>query len=72
MIIRVTKKILNTSGIKLVKNLNEVDAPLPGEWYAGLVSTGRQGKMLIYFLHSATNQVSHCPLCLMKKQTDAF
>ena len=54
MIIRATKKLLNTSGIKPVKNLNELDAPLPGEWYAGLVSTGRQGKMLIHFLHSST------------------
>ena len=54
MIIRATKKLLNTSGIKPIKNLNESATSLPGEWYAGLVSTGRQGKMLIHFLHSST------------------
>ncbi|MEN8201700.1 MAG: hypothetical protein ABFS28_03830 [Bacteroidota bacterium] len=41
MIIRATKKLLNSSGIKPVKNLNESDVVLPGEWHAGLVSTGR-------------------------------
>ena len=54
MIIRATKKLLNTSGIKPEKNLHESEAPFPGEWYAGLVSTGRQRKMLIHFLHSST------------------
>lgn len=54
MIIRATKKLLNTSGIKPVKNLIHSDSPFPGEWYAGLVSTRRQGKMLIHFLHSST------------------
>ena len=54
MIVRATKKLLNTSGIKPVKNQNGSNVPLPGEWYAGLVSTGRQGKMLIHFLHSST------------------
>ncbi len=54
MIIRATKKLMNTSGIKPVKNLKESDSALPGEWYAGLVSTGRQGKMLIHFLHTST------------------
>ncbi len=54
MIIRATRKLLNTSRIEPVKNLNEPKAPFPGEWYAGLVSTGRQGKMLIHFLHSST------------------
>jgi hypothetical protein len=61
MIIRATKKLLNTSGIKPVKNLNESDASFPGEWYAGLVSTGRQGKMLIHFLHSSTKLSILCP-----------
>ena len=41
MIIRATKKLLNTSGIKLEKNLHESDAVLPGEWYARLVSAGK-------------------------------
>ena len=54
MIVRATKKLLNTSGIKPVTDLNEAIAPLPGEWYAGLVSTGKPGKMLIHFLHSST------------------
>ena len=54
MIIRATRKLLNTSRIEPVKNLNEPKAPFPGEWYAGLVSTGRQGKMLIHLLHSST------------------
>ncbi len=61
MIIRATKKLLNTSGIKPVNNLNELDTPLPGEWYAGLVSTGRQGRMLIHFLHSSTKLSILCP-----------
>ena len=61
MIVRATKKLLNTSGIKPVKNLNESDASFPGEWYAGLVSTGRQGKMLIHFLHSSTKLSILCP-----------
>lgn len=61
MIIRATKKLLNTSGIKPAKNLKELDAPLPGEWYAGLVSTGRQGKMLVHFLHSPTKLSILCP-----------
>ncbi|MEA1897842.1 MAG: hypothetical protein U9N53_09300 [Bacteroidota bacterium] len=54
MIIRATKKLMNTSGVKPVKNLKESDIALPGEWYAGLVSTGRPGKMLIHFLHTST------------------
>lgn len=61
MIVRATKKLLNTSGIKPVKNLNESIAPLPGEWYAGLVSTGKQGKMLIHFLHTSTKLSILCP-----------
>ena len=54
MIIRGTGKILKTSGIKPVKNTNEVVSELPGEWYAGLVSTGKQGKLAIHFLHYPT------------------
>lgn len=51
MIIRGTKKILKTSRIKPVKNTDEITSELPGEWYAGLVSTGKQGKFVIHFLH---------------------
>ena len=61
MIIRATKKLLNTSGMKPVINLNEPETPLPGEWYAGLISTGRPGKMLIHFLHSSTKLSILCP-----------
>ncbi len=52
---------MNTSGIKPVKNLHESDNPLPGEWYAGLVPTGKQGKMLIHFLHTSTKLSILCP-----------
>lgn len=66
MIIRGTSKILKISGIKPVKNTDTIVLPqnsvetqnsatlLPGEWYAGLVSTGRQGKLAIHFLHYPT------------------
>ena len=72
MIIRATKKLLNTSGIKPVKNVNESDAPLPGEWYAGLVSTGRQGKLLIHFLHSSTKLSILCPGKSLNKALPVF
>ena len=72
MIIRATKKLLNTSGIKPIKNLNETDAPFPGEWYAGLVSTGRQGKMLIHFLHSSTKISVLCPGKSLNKALPEF
>lgn len=54
MIIRATKKILNTSGIKAVKNLEKCPAPLPGEWYTGLLSMGRPGKTALHYLHYPT------------------
>lgn len=54
MIIRGTSKILKTSGIKPIKNTDEITSELPGEWYAGLVSTGKQGKLAIHFLHHPT------------------
>ena len=54
MIIRATKKLLNTSRIQPIKNLNESKGPFPGEWYVGLVPTGRPGSMLIHFLLSST------------------
>lgn len=72
MIIRATKKLLNTSGIKPVKNLNELNAPLPGAWYAGLLSTGRQGKMLIHFLHSSTKLSILCPGKSLNKALPVF
>lgn len=54
MIIRGTSKLLKTSGIKAVKNTDEISSELPGEWYAGLVSTGKRGKLAIHFLHYPT------------------
>jgi hypothetical protein len=54
MVIRATKKLLNISRIEPIENPNEEQVPFPGAWYAGLVPTGRQGKMLIHFLHSST------------------
>lgn len=54
MIIRGTNKVLKTSGIKPVKNLSEISTELPGEWYAGIVSTGKPGKLAIHFLHNPT------------------
>ena len=72
MIVRATKKLLNTSGIKPVKNLNESNVLLPGEWYAGLVSTGRQGKMLIHFLHSSTKLSILCPGKSLNKALPVF
>ncbi len=72
MIIRATKKLLNTSGIKPIKNLNESAAPLPGEWYAGLVSAGKQGKMLIHFLHTSTKLSILCPGKSLNKTLQVF
>ena len=72
MIVRATKKLLNTSGKKPVKNLNESNVLLPGEWYAGLVSTGRQGKMLIHFLHSSTKLSILCPGKSLNKALPVF
>ncbi len=54
MIIRATKKILNVSGIKPIKNTQQPAAQLPGEWYASLLSLGRPGKMALHFLHNPT------------------
>jgi len=61
MIIRATKKLLNISRLESIQNRNEVETALPGEWYAGLVPTGKQGKMLIHFLHSSTKLSILCP-----------
>jgi len=54
MIIRATAKLLKTSRISPVKNSNDPRAELPGEWYSGLVSMGRPGKLAIHFLHYPT------------------
>ena len=72
MIIRATKKLLNTSGIKPEKNLHESDTPLPGEWYAGLVSTGKQGKKLIHFLYTSTKLSILCPGKSLNKALQIF
>ncbi len=54
MIIRATSKLLNIARIVPVKNLSSFDAPLPGEWYASLVTTGRKGGSAIHFVHNPT------------------
>ncbi len=54
MIIRATKKLLNTSGIRPVKNLNDQTSRMPGEWYASTVSMHQPGKLAIHFLHCPT------------------
>jgi len=54
MIIRATAKLLKTSKITTVKNSDELKAEWPGEWYSGLVSMGRPGKLAIHFLHYPT------------------
>ena len=54
MLIRATSKLLNIARINPVKNLSEIDAHLPGEWYASLVSTGRKGGSAIHFVHNPT------------------
>jgi hypothetical protein len=54
MIIRATKKLLNTSGIKPTKNLNDPNKKMPGEWYASTISLSRPGKLAVHFLHYPT------------------
>lgn len=54
MIIRATKKLLNTSGIKPIRNLNEPDKNMPGEWYASTISLQQPGKLAVHFLHFPT------------------
>jgi len=54
MIIRATKKLLNTSGIRPIKNLNDQTRKMPGEWYASTVSMQQPGKLAIHFLHCPT------------------
>jgi hypothetical protein len=54
MIIRATKKLLNTSGINPIRNLNDPDKNMPGEWYASVISLQKPGKLAIHFLHYPT------------------
>lgn len=54
MIIRATSKTLNIAKIASVKNLAEIEGPLPGEWYVSLVPTGRKGVSAIHFVHNPT------------------
>jgi hypothetical protein len=54
MIIRATKKILNTSGITPIKNLNDPNKNMPGEWYASTISLQQPGKLAVHFLHYPT------------------
>jgi hypothetical protein len=58
MIIRATKKLLNKSRIEPLKYLDESEAPFPGKWYAGLVSTGSQRRCCfqIYSFFKGINQ----------------
>lgn len=52
MIIRATSKLHNIAGIKAAKMDRPLSGPLPGEWYASLLSTGRRGGSVIHFLHN--------------------
>lgn len=54
MKIRATKKLLNTSKVKLIKDSSDSVSDLPGEWYANLVSLNSPGKLAIHFLHNPT------------------
>lgn len=54
MIIRATAKLLTIARIKPVKMEASINGPLPGEWYASLLSTGRKGGSVIHFLHHPT------------------
>jgi hypothetical protein len=54
MIIRATKKLLNISGITPVKNLNDPNKKMPGEWYASTISLQQPGKLAVHFLHYPT------------------
>jgi hypothetical protein len=54
MIIRATKKLLNTSGIIPIKNLTEPNKNMPGEWYASTISLQQPGKLAVHFLHYPT------------------
>jgi len=54
MIIRATSKALKLSGIKpVVHDIFEHNS-LPGEWFAGIFSLGKPGKLGTYFVHQPT------------------
>lgn len=61
MIIRATSKLLNISGLKPVKQEYVSDKAFPGEWYAGILKTGKPGKLVVHFLHEATKVSILCP-----------
>ena len=54
MIIRATKKLLNISGITPIKNPNDPNKNMPGEWYASTISLQQPGKLAVHFLHYPT------------------
>ncbi|MDD3946028.1 MAG: hypothetical protein PHS38_15155 [Bacteroidales bacterium] len=54
MIIRATAKLHNISRLKPIRNESTIEDPLPGEWYASLIPTGRKGGLAIYFVHNPT------------------
>ena len=54
MKIRATTKLLNISGIKPIKDVNDPLDALPGEWYAASVFLLRKGKLAVHFLHYPT------------------
>jgi len=53
-IIRATTNLLSIARIKPVKMEASINGPLPGEWYASLLSTGRRGGSVIHFWHHPT------------------
>ena len=52
MIIRATAKLHNISRLTPIRNESVIQGPLPGEWYASLVSTGWKRGAAIYFVHN--------------------
>jgi len=54
MIIRATKKLHNISGIKPIKNTNDPNKRMPGEWYASTISLQQPGKLAVHCLHYPT------------------
>jgi hypothetical protein len=52
MIIRATAKLHNISRLTPIRNESAIPGPLPGEWYASLVSTGWKRGAAIYFVHN--------------------
>jgi len=52
MIIRATAKLHNISRLTPIRNESVIPGPLPGEWYASLVSTGWKRGAAIFFVHN--------------------